>query len=67
MYGRKYSMTHILYAVIFNFYTLAWEPFPMIDPAYYSTLTECVQRMNEINRRLESTYSAVRAVCADPR
>jgi hypothetical protein len=65
VYGRKYSMTHILYAVIFNFYTLAWEPFPMIDPAYYSTLTECVQRMNEINRQLESGYSAVRAVCGD--
>ena len=65
MYGRKYSMTHILYAVIFNFYTLAWEPFPMIDPAYYSTLTECVQRMNEINRQLESGYSVVRAVCGD--
>jgi hypothetical protein len=58
-------MTHILYAVIFNFYTLAWETFPMIDPAYYSTLTECVQRMNEINRQLESGYSAVRAVCGD--
>jgi hypothetical protein len=37
----------------------------MIDPAYYSTLTECVQRMNEINRQLESGYSAVRAVCGD--
>ena len=60
-------MTHILYAIIFNFYTLAWEPFPEIEPAYYSTLTECVQRMNEINRRLQSTYSAVRAVCADPK
>ena len=58
-------MTTLLYAIIFNFYTLAWEPFPMIDPAYYSTLTECVQRMNEINRQLESGYSAVRAVCGD--
>ena len=58
-------MTTLLYAIIFNFYTLRWEPFPQIEPAYYSTLTECVQRMNEINRRLESTYSAVRAVCAD--
>jgi hypothetical protein len=37
----------------------------MVDPAYYSTLTECVQRMNEINRQLESGYSAVRAVCGD--
>jgi hypothetical protein len=37
----------------------------MIEPVYMDTLTECVQRMNEINRRLESTYSAVRAVCAD--
>ena len=58
-------MTTLLYAIIFNFYTLTWEPFPQIEPAYYSTLTECVQHMNEINRRLESTYSAVRAVCVD--
>jgi len=58
-------MTQILYAIIFNFYTLTWEPFPMIEPMYMDTLTECVQRMNEINRRLESTYSAIRAVCAD--
>jgi uncharacterized Rmd1/YagE family protein len=57
-------MTTLLYAIIFNFYTLAWEPFPQIEPVYMDTLTECVQRMNEINRRLESTYSAVRAVCS---
>ena len=59
-------MTTLLYAIIFNFYTLTWEPFPQIEPVYMDTLTECVQRMNEINRRLESTYSAVRAVCANP-
>ena len=58
-------MTQILYAIIFNFYTLTWEPFPLIEPVYYADQSECVQRMNEINRRLESTYSAVRAVCAD--
>ena len=58
-------MTTLLYAIIFNFYTLQWEPFPMIEPMYMDTLTECVQRMNEINRGLESTYSAIRAVCAD--
>jgi len=58
-------MTQILYAIIFNFYTLAWEPFPEIEPVFYADQAECVQRMNEINRRLVSTYSAVRAVCAD--
>ena len=58
------TMTTLLYAIIFNFYTLAWEPFPQIEPQYMDSHTQCVQRMNEINRRLESTHSAVRAVCS---
>jgi hypothetical protein len=53
----------LLYTIIFNFYTLVWEPFPLIAPEQYDRLDSCVVRMNEINRSLEQNYSAVRAVC----
>jgi hypothetical protein len=58
-------MTHILTAIIFNFYTLAWVPFPVIEPVYFDRLDRCVIRMNEINRSLESQYSAVRVICSE--
>ena len=53
----------LLYAIIFNFYTLAWELFPLIEPEQYDRLDSCVVRMNEINRSLEQNYSAVRVIC----
>jgi hypothetical protein len=56
-------MTHILTAIIFNFYTLTWVPFPLIEPEGFDRLDRCVVRMNELNRGLERTYSAIRMVC----
>ena len=58
-------MTHILTAIIFNFYAMAWEPFPFIDPVYFDQMDRCVIRMNEQNRALESSYSAVRMICSE--
>ena len=42
---------------------MAWEPFPLIDPAYFDRMDHCVTRMNELNRQLIREYSAVRAIC----
>jgi hypothetical protein len=58
-------MTHILTAIIFNFYTMTWVPFPLIEPESHDRLDRCVVRMNEINRQLESQYSAVRVICSE--
>jgi len=58
-------MTHILTAIIFNFYTLTWVPFPLIEPERFDRLDRCVIRMNELNRSLESQYSAVRVICSE--
>jgi hypothetical protein len=58
-------MTHILTAIIFNFYTLTWVSFPLMEPAYFDRLDRCVVRMNELNRSLESQYSAVRVICSE--
>ena len=58
-------MTHILTAIIFNFYTLTWVPFPLIEPERFDRLDRCVIRMNAINRSLESQYSAVRVICSE--
>jgi hypothetical protein len=58
-------MTHILTAIIFNFYTHTWVPFPLIEPESYDRLDRCVIRMNELNRGLESAYSAVRVICSE--
>jgi hypothetical protein len=56
-------MTHILTAIIFNFYAMAWEPFPLIEIERFDRLDHCVTRMNELNRQLIREYSAVRAIC----
>jgi hypothetical protein len=56
---------HILTAIIFNFYTMSWVPFPLIEPERFDRLDLCVVRMNEINRALESQYSAVRTICLE--
>lgn len=58
-------MIHILTAIIFNFYTHTWVPFPQIEPELFDRLDGCVIRMNEINRGLESAYSAVRVICSE--
>ena len=58
-------MTHILTAIIFNFYTLTWVPFPLIEPEHFDRMDRCVIRMNELNRVLESQYSAVRVICSE--
>jgi hypothetical protein len=58
-------MTHILTAIIFNFYTSTWVPFPLIEPERFDRLDRCVIRMNEQNRALESVYSAVRVICSE--
>jgi hypothetical protein len=58
-------MTHILTAILFNFYTLTWVPFPLTEPEYFDRMDRCVVRMNEINRGLESAYSAVRVICSE--
>ena len=55
-------MTHILTAIVFNFYTLTWVPFPVIEPEGFDRLDRCVIRMNEINRGLEA---AVRVICSE--
>ena len=55
----------LLTAIIFNFYAMAWEPFPFIEPAYFDRMDHCVTRMNELNRGLESQYSAVRVICSE--
>tara|TARA_B100001173_G_C15608711_1_gene387938 strand:- start:118 stop:339 length:222 start_codon:yes stop_codon:yes gene_type:complete len=53
----------LLTAIIFNFYTMAWEPFPQVAPEQYSTMEECVVQMNDINRHMESQHSALRTIC----
>ena len=58
-------MTHILTAIIFNFYTQVWVPFPLFEPERFDRMDSCVVRMNEINRGLESAYSAVRVICSE--
>lgn len=58
-------MTTLLYAIIFNFYTMAWEPFPLIEQERFERLDQCVVRMAQLNRELISSYSAVRTVCSD--
>jgi hypothetical protein len=55
----------ILTAIIFNFYAQTWMPFPLVEPEYFDRLDRCVVRMNEINRALESQYSAVRVICSE--
>jgi hypothetical protein len=55
----------LLTAIIFNFYAMAWEPFPLIDPAYFDRMDHCVTRMAELNREFVRSYSAVRAVCSE--
>jgi hypothetical protein len=54
-----------LTAIIFNFYTMTWVPFPLIEPELFDQMDRCVIRMNEINRGLESAYSAVRVICSE--
>jgi hypothetical protein len=57
----------LLTAIIFNFYAMAWEPFPGIEPERFDRLDHCVTRMAELNRELVRSYSAVRAVCSEAR
>ena len=35
----------------------------MIEPELFDRMDRCVVRMNELNRGLESAYSAIRVVC----
>jgi hypothetical protein len=44
---------------------MTWIAFPMIEPEGFDRLDRCVIRMNEINRGLESAYSAVRVICTE--
>ena len=53
----------LLTAIIFNFYTMAWEPFPQVAPEEYGSMEECVVEMNDINAHMESQHSALRVVC----
>ncbi len=53
----------LLTAIIFNFYTMAWEPFPQVAPEEYGSMEECVVQMNDINAHMESQHSALRVVC----
>ena len=53
----------LLTAIIFNFYTMAWEPFPQVAPQEYNTMEECIVQMNDINQHMESQHSALRTIC----
>ena len=55
----------LLTAIIFNFYAMAWEPFPLIEIERFDRLDHCVTRMAELNREFVRSYSAVRAICSE--